>query len=89
MHALFASILTIFLKLLLFCCYFKKFVFKAKKYKAYSVVILSKFIIDDLLNISCFTRRSLLGWECSLTDGIKDDLSTFAKAKGYKAQNEV
>ena len=57
-------------------------------YKAYKVVILSKFIIDDLLNISWFIR-SLLGWECNLTDGIKDDLSTFAKAKGYKAQNEV
>ena len=52
------------------------------------MVILSKFIIDDLLNISCFTR-SLLGWECSLADGIKDDLSTFAKAKGYKAWDEV
>ena len=51
-------------------------------------MILSKFIIDDLLNISCFTR-SLLGWECSLVDGIKDDLSTFAKAKGYKAWDEV
>ena len=50
------------------------------------MVILSKFIIDVLLNISCFTRRSLLGWECSLTDGIKDDLSTFAKAKGYGAR---
>ena len=87
-HALFASILTIFLKLLLFCCYFKKFVFKAKKYKPYEVVILSKFIIDDLLNISCFTR-SLLGWECSLVDGIKDDLSTFTKAKGYGAWDEV
>ena len=85
MHALFASILTIFLKLLLFCCYFKKFVFKAKKYKPYKVVILSKFIIDDLFNISFFTR-SLLGWECSLADGIKDDLSTFAKAKGYGAR---
>ena len=46
-------------------------------------MILSKFIIDDLLNISFFTR-SLLGRECSLADGIKDDLSTFAKAKGYK-----
>ena len=53
------------------------------------MVILSKFIIDDLLNISCFTRRSLLGWECSFADGIKDDLSTFAKAKGYKAQDEL
>lgn len=31
--------------------------------KPYEVVILSKFIIDDLLNISCSTR-SLLGWEC-------------------------
>ena len=51
-------------------------------YKAYEVVILSKFIIDDLLNISFFTR-SLLGWECNLADGIKDDLSTFTKAKGY------
>ena len=49
------------------------------------MVILSKFIIDDLLNISFFTR-SLLGWECSLADGIKDDLSTFAKAKGYGAR---
>ncbi|MDD0848167.1 hypothetical protein PTQ35_04970 [Campylobacter sp. 46490-21] len=39
---------------------FKKFVFKAKKYKPYEVVILSKFIIDNLLNISCFTK-SLLG----------------------------
>ena len=87
-HALFASILTIFLKLLLFCYYFKKFIFKAKKYKPYEVVILSKFIIDDLLNISWFIR-SLLGWECNLTDGIKDDLSTFAKAKGYKARDEL
>ena len=83
MHALFASILTIFLKLLLFCCYFKKFVFKAKKYKPYKVVILSKFIIDDLFNISFFTR-SLLGWECSLADGIKDDLSTFQRQKAIK-----
>ena len=49
------------------------------------MVILSKFIIDDLLNISFFTR-SLLGWECNLADGIKDDLSTFAKAKGYGAR---
>ena len=49
------------------------------------MVILSKFIIDDLLNISFFTR-SLLGRECSLADGIKDDLSTFAKAKGYGAR---
>ncbi|MDD0845778.1 hypothetical protein PTQ33_01380 [Campylobacter sp. 50012-21] len=80
--------MTIFLKLLLFCCYFKKFVFKAKKYKPYEVVILSKFIIDVLLNISFFAR-SLLGWECSLADGIKDDLSTFAKAKGYGAWDEV
>ena len=49
------------------------------------MVILSKFIIDDLLNISFFTR-SLLGWECNLADRIKDDLSTFAKAKGYGAR---
>ena len=49
------------------------------------MVILSKFIIDDLLNISWFIR-SLLGWECSLADGIKNDLSTFAKAKGYGAR---
>ena len=49
------------------------------------MVILNKFIIDDLLNISCFTR-SLLSWECNLADGIKDDLSTFAKAKGYGAR---
>ena len=52
------------------------------------MVILSKFIIDDLLNISFFTRR-LLGWECNLPAGIKEDLSTFAKAKGYKAWDEV
>ncbi|MDY4444920.1 hypothetical protein [Campylobacter sp.] len=32
-------------------------------YKAYEVVILSKFIIDDLFNISWFIR-SLLSWEC-------------------------
>lgn len=51
-------------------------------------MILSKFIIDVLLNISFFAR-SLLGWECSLADGIKDDLSTFAKAKGYGARDEV
>ena len=51
-------------------------------------MILSKFIIDDLLNISWFIR-SLLGRECSLADGIKDDLSTFAKAKGYRAWDEV
>ena len=49
------------------------------------MVILSKFIIDDLFNISLFIR-SLLGWECNLADGIKDDLSTFAKAKGYGAR---
>ena len=61
MHALFASILTIFLKLLLFCCYFKKFVFKAKKYKPYKVVILSKFIIDDLFNISSLLEVCLAG----------------------------
>ena len=85
MHALFASILTIFLKLLLFCCYFKKFIFKAKKYKPYEVVILSKFIIDNLLNISSLLEVCLAG----SADGIKDDLSTFAKAKGYKAQDEV
>lgn len=52
------------------------------------MVILSKFIIDDLLNISWFIR-SLLGWECNLADGIKDDLSTFAKAKGHGARDEV
>lgn len=57
-------------------------------YKPYEVVILSKFIIDDLLNIWWFARI-LLGWECSLADGIKDDLSTFTKAKGYKAWDEV
>ena len=47
------------------------------------MVILSKFIIDDLLNISCFSR-SLLGWECSFADGIKDDLSTFQRQKAIK-----
>ena len=56
--------------------------------KAGEVVILSKFIIDDLFNISWFTR-SLLSWECYWADGIKDDLSTFAKAKGYGVWDEV
>ncbi|MCI6339609.1 MAG: hypothetical protein MR782_01910 [Campylobacter sp.] len=49
------------------------------------MVILSKFIIDDLLNISSLLEVCLAG----SADGIKDDLSTFAKAEGYGAWDEV
>lgn len=56
--------------------------------KPHEVVILSKFIIDDLLNISWFTR-SLLSWECYWADGTKDDLIALAKAKGYGVWDEV
>ena len=48
-------------------------------------MILSKFIIDNLLNISSLLEVCLAG----SADGIKDDLSTFAKAKGYEAWDDV
>ena len=39
----------------------------------------------------CLIFHALLEEVClaGSADGIKDDLSTFAKAKGYKAQDEV
>lgn len=53
----------------------------------YTEVILCSFIVDELLNISRFTR-TLLSWEYCWADGAKDDLIALAKAKGYGVWDE-